>query len=70
MLLDLIIKALNSQDVRGSIDGALTGDVKDYDRRLIEDKHYYDLLEILYSRKFRKYWINGNLNFLLISNKN
>lgn len=63
MLIDLIIKALNSKDVRGSIDQAIVGDPKNYDRSLNEDKHYYDLLEILYSRKFRKYWINGNFIF-------
>jgi hypothetical protein len=61
MLIYLILKAINSQDVRASIDRTIIGDLKDLDRRLFEDETYYEILEILYSKKFRKYWINGIL---------
>ena len=56
---DLIVKALNSEGVKASIDRTLLGDPNDDYRYLIEDKNYYDLLELMYSRKFRKYWFNG-----------
>jgi len=55
------LKAINSPSVRASIDRAIIGDQKDLDRRLFEDQTYYEILEILYSKKFRKYWINGIL---------
>lgn len=51
--------ALNSPDVRASIDRTIMGDLDDFDRRIFEDKNYYEFLEIFYSRRLRKLWING-----------
>jgi len=58
-LIDLLVKAVNSQDVLDSIDKLVYGHPLDINRKMMEDTPYYEYLEYLYSRKFRKYWING-----------
>jgi len=77
MVIDLLVRVVNSQDVRSSIDRVIKGEPFDIERKMLIDKPYIEYLELLYSRKFRKYWINGkiinliniylifNLNFLL-----
>lgn len=65
MVIDLIVKAVNSNDVRESLDNLIFGVPFDDDRKFLEDSAYYEYLEFLYSRKFRKYWIYGK-NIIII----
>jgi len=57
---------LKSKDVMESIVISITGQPDDAYRKWLVDKPYLKYLDILYSRSFRKYWIDGNYNFFII----